>query len=110
MHTLTETANNLQKDAKELITSMQLNEKLTPFGDLKLVGSATYNLMTWRDVDFDLITLLFLIMTHKGAGVDTALLINQMQDPPMVNGKPINNRPTYILNRFQELLKIVGRE
>lgn len=56
MNLLIENANNLQKETNDLIAKMQLNDKLTPIGELKLVGSATYNLMTWRDVDFDLVT------------------------------------------------------
>lgn len=47
------------------------------------------------------------VWAGKSADVDTALLINQMQEPPLVNGTPINDKPTYTLESFRDLLKII---
>jgi len=49
-------ANDLQIQAYKLIENLDLVNITAKFGKLNIVGSAVYNLMTWRDVDFDLIT------------------------------------------------------
>lgn len=56
MNPLIENANNIQKDALAVIKNIELEKISSEIGQLNLVGSAVYNLMTWGDIDFDLIT------------------------------------------------------
>jgi hypothetical protein len=46
----------LQKQAISLIKRLRLKELLSKAGEFKIVGSVRYGLMTWRDVDIDVIT------------------------------------------------------
>jgi len=54
--TIEETSNQLRKDAIKIIETIQLEKILSPFGKFKIVGSLSYDLMSWRDIDIDLIT------------------------------------------------------
>ncbi|MBD3250761.1 MAG: hypothetical protein GF381_04320 [Candidatus Pacebacteria bacterium] len=45
----------LQKQAFEVIAKLNLREILGKYGEFELVGSIEYGLMTWRDIDANLI-------------------------------------------------------
>jgi hypothetical protein len=46
----------LQSKALKLVKTLKLEEVAGETGEFKLVGSAVYGLMTWRDIDADIIT------------------------------------------------------
>jgi len=56
MSKLSSTANKLQKQTYKIIHDLRLTEILLKDTEIKLVGSALYNLMTWRDLDLDIRT------------------------------------------------------
>lgn len=56
MKSLIETSDSLQKEVLNIVTETGLVHISSEIGELNLVGSAAYNLMTWRDIDFNLIT------------------------------------------------------
>ncbi|MBI2594053.1 hypothetical protein HYW44_05435 [Candidatus Daviesbacteria bacterium] len=47
--------NQLQKDAYKVLEKLQLMELLKNFGEPKIVGSLSLGLMTWRDIDIEVI-------------------------------------------------------
>ncbi|AHB40195.1 TPA: hypothetical protein DHW62_04390 [candidate division WWE3 bacterium] len=49
-------ADQLQRDAYSIVEKLQLESVLGERFVVKVVGSTVYNLMTWRDLDFDLVT------------------------------------------------------
>lgn len=46
----------LQEEARNVTKELDLQKLLSPYGQLQEVGSSVYGLMTWRDIDYDLIT------------------------------------------------------
>ncbi|MBD3280946.1 hypothetical protein GF389_05505 [Candidatus Dojkabacteria bacterium] len=56
MSTLLEKQNKLQKEALELVNKIGLREILEPYGQFELTGSTDYGLMTWKDIDANLLT------------------------------------------------------
>ncbi len=47
---------NLQAAAHKLIKDLKLKQLLNPYGSFKIVGSLKHGLMTWRDIDIDLVS------------------------------------------------------
>lgn len=45
----------LQEQANEVVLCLDLKNLLSKFGEFKLVGSIVFGLMTWRDIDIDLV-------------------------------------------------------
>lgn len=45
------TATELKQEAGQLLASLRLEERIAPFGQMKIVGSMATDLMTWRDLD-----------------------------------------------------------
>lgn len=56
MDQLFQKAKQLEKDALEIFSDLGLDKYFADFGKVKLVGSITYGLMSWEDLDIDLIT------------------------------------------------------
>ena len=55
METIIQNADQLQRQALAAVKQMGLDSQLSKYGQFNVVGSAVYNLMTWRDIDFDLV-------------------------------------------------------
>lgn len=47
----------LQEQANDVVLNLDLKNLLSKFGEFKLVGSIVFGLMTWRDIDIDLVLL-----------------------------------------------------
>jgi len=47
--------NKLQKQACEVVEKLHLKNILGKYGEFNLVGSVEYGLMTWRDIDINLV-------------------------------------------------------
>lgn len=56
MNKLLKKAKQLEMDALEIFSDLKLDKFFADFGEVKLVGSVTYGLMSWEDLDIDLIT------------------------------------------------------
>ncbi|MEI6843324.1 MAG: hypothetical protein WCK48_02370 [bacterium] len=56
MSDLIEEQSKLQKQGLKIIENLNLKEILGKYGEFCLVGSMDYGLMTWRDIDVDLVT------------------------------------------------------
>ncbi len=54
------TATELKQEAKALLSFLRLEERIAPFGRVKWVGSFAWDLMTWKDVDLQ-------VLLHPGA-------------------------------------------
>ncbi len=54
------TATKLKQEAKEFLSFLSLEERIAPFGKVKWVGSYAWDLMTWKDVDLQ-------VLLHPGA-------------------------------------------
>lgn len=50
------TQTELQKQALKVIERLRIKSILDQYGQARLVGSVKYGLMTWRDIDVDLVT------------------------------------------------------
>lgn len=50
-----EESNDMRRDALELINKWNLLEHLSKYGDAYTVGSVALDLMTWRDIDLEVI-------------------------------------------------------
>lgn len=49
--------NILQKHAREIVKKLNLNNILGAYGEFRVVGSVEYGLMTWRDIDAQVVML-----------------------------------------------------
>ncbi len=52
---ITQSANKLREEAYSLIKDLKLKQLLSEYGQFVLIGSVKYNLMTWRDIDIDVV-------------------------------------------------------
>lgn len=48
-------SNEIQKEAVAILQTLSLKPLLSKFGEFKIVGSMSYKLMTWRDIDIDVV-------------------------------------------------------
>lgn len=48
--------NTLQQQAKEVLNHLDLIDILSKYGEVKIVGSMALDLMTWPDIDIDLVS------------------------------------------------------
>lgn len=55
MNQLIQRTTKLREDAFDLIQQLNLEQLLSRYGQFVLIGSAKYNLMTWRDIDIDVV-------------------------------------------------------
>ncbi len=55
MNSILDKQNKLQTKALQVVNNLKLEGVLSKYGEFKLVGSIVYGLMTWRDIDIDLI-------------------------------------------------------
>jgi hypothetical protein len=61
-------ATQLKEESERLLSFLELEEGVSPFGALKRVGSAALDLMTWRDLDLQ-------VKMERGSSVE---LFNQL--------------------------------
>jgi len=52
---LFEKSNAIQKEAQQILQTLDLKPLLSKYGEFKIVGSMSYKLMTWRDIDMDVV-------------------------------------------------------
>lgn len=59
MDKLLQKAQQLKSDARQILSDLGMNKFFSIYGEVKLVGSITYRLMNWEDLDIDLVTKVF---------------------------------------------------
>lgn len=106
----------LQKEVKNIVLNSGILECLENLGKARVVGSAKYSLMTWRDLDFDLVVkkiskdksfwkLVRKLFNLKGIKLIT-LIDNQIGDKEKNRPKSVYIGLKYQMNNNDPIWKI----
>lgn len=104
---------NLQKQALQAVEASNLKDVLSQYGQFSLVGSIEYGLMTWRDIDINLVMKTDPTDDQYWNIVKSIFSSPNVKSLTLVDNRQLNesNRPKsmYIGIRFQDSNKDVWK-